>query len=257
MSDPSSVLIREEKDGILFLQLNRPERHNAVNNELRAALSQAMNDFAADPGLRVAIITGAGNKSFCAGADLKELADNKVGIPPRDYFADFGPDDFIEKPVITAVNGHALAGGFRLAQFGDLCIASENASFGISEAKWSRGAPWAAPLVTMVPRRIMAELLLTAQPISAQRAFDVGLINEVTSQQELIPRAWELARTLVDNAPLTLTASKWLMRIGAEAGIGATNKIATEIFKHVYTSEDAIEGPLAFREGRKPQWKGR
>ena len=253
----ADVLIRAEQDGILFLQLNRPEQRNAVNSELRALLSAAMNDFAADPSLRVAIITGAGDKAFCAGADLKEMAANRTGQPPRDYFADFGPDDFIEKPVITAVNGYALAGGFRLAQFGDLCIASENASFGISEAKWSRGAPWAAPLVTMVPRRIMAELLLTAQPISAQRAYDVGLVNEVLPQERLIPRAWELARIMVGNAPLTLTASKWLMRVGAEAGVGATGKIAGEIFRHVYASEDAIEGPRAFREGRKPQWKNR
>jgi len=253
----TDVLIREERDGILLLQLNRPEQRNAVNNELRGLLSQAMNDFATNASLRVAIITGAGDKSFCAGADLKELAANKVGQPVRDYFADFGPDDFIEKPVITAVNGYALAGGFRLAQFGDLCIASDNASFGISEAKWSRGAPWAAPLVNMIPRRIMAELLLTAQPISAQRAYDVGLINEVVPLDRLVPRAWELAQTMVDNAPLTLTACKWLMRVGAEAGVGATAKIAAEIFTHVYASEDAIEGPRAFREGRKPQWKGR
>jgi enoyl-CoA hydratase/carnithine racemase len=109
----------------------------------------------------------------------------------------------------------------------------------------------------MIPRRIMAELLLTAQPLSAQRAYDVGLINEVVPQERLIPRAWELAQVMVDNAPLTLTASKWLMRVGAEAGVAATGKIAAEIFKHVYLSEDAIEGPRAFREGRKPEWKGR
>lgn len=255
--DEDAVLIREEKDAILFLQLNRPAARNAVNTELRGKLSQAMNDFARDPGLRVAIITGTGDKAFCAGADLKEMAAKRMQEPPRDYFADFAPDDFIEKPVITAVNGHALAGGFRLAQFGDICIASENATFGISEAKWSRGAPWAAPLVNMVPRRIMAELLLTAQPISAQRAYDVGLVNEVVPLNRLVPRAWEIAGVMVDNAPLTLTASKWLMRIGAEAGVAASSSIASEFFRHVYLSEDAIEGPKAFKEGRKPQWKGR
>lgn len=253
----TDVLIREEKDQVLFLQLNRPEARNAVNQELRGKLAQAMNDFAEDPSLRVAIITGAGEKSFCAGADLKELAANRTQEPPRDYFADFGPDDFIEKPVITAVNGFALAGGFRLAQFGDLCIASENAVFGISEAKWSRGAPWAAPLVNMVPRRLMAELLLTAQPISARRAYDVGLVNEVVPLEDLVPRAWEMARIMVDNAPLTLAASKWLMRVGAEAGVAATGKIAAELFRHVYLSEDALEGPRAFKEGRKPHWTGR
>jgi enoyl-CoA hydratase/carnithine racemase len=253
----SDVLIEQRRDGILFLQLNRPDARNAVNRELREALRSGMHEFAVDPSLRVAIITGSGDRAFCAGADLKEMADTRAGIPPPDYFAEFGPDDWVEKPVITAVNGAAYAGGFRLAQFGDLCLASDNATFAISEAKWSRGAPWAAPLTRMLPRRIAAELLLTAQPISAQRAYDVGLVNEVVSPDRLIPRAWELAETIVGNAPLTITACKWLIRVAGEAGVGATHAIVTEIFKHVYTSEDALEGPRAFRERRKPQWQGR
>jgi enoyl-CoA hydratase len=253
----SEVLIEEKRDSILFLQLNRPEKRNAVNTELREALRDAMHEFAVDSSLRVAIITGSGDKAFCAGADLKEMADKRRTVPPPDYFAEFAPDDFVDKPVITAVNGAAYAGGFRLAQFGDLCIASENASFAISEAKWSRGAPWAAPLTRMLPRRVIAELLLTAQPISAQRAYEVGLVNEVVPHDRLIDRAWEIAGTIVDNAPLTITACKWLMRVAGEAGVSATTAIAGEIFKSVYTSEDALEGPRAFREGRKPVWQGR
>lgn len=253
----ADVLLREVRDGVVLLTLNRPEQRNAVNQALRTALADAMQDFAADPDLRVAVITGAGEAAFCAGADLKELAAHRTKQPPRDYFAAFGPDDFIEKPVITAVNGAAYAGGFRMAQFGDLCLASGTASFAISEAKWSRGAPWAAPLTRMLPRRVLAELLLTAQPITAQRAYDVGLVNEVVEPAQLVPRAWELARTIADNAPLSLTASKWMMRIGSEAGVSATGAVAAEIFRHVYDSEDAIEGPVAFREGRKPVWKNR
>ncbi len=253
----TDVLLREVRDGVVLLTLNRPAQRNAVNQELRTALADAMHDFAVDPELRVAVITGAGEAAFCAGADLKEMAANKTKQPPRDYFAEFGPDDFIEKPVITAVNGAAYAGGFRMAQFGDLCLASQTASFAISEAKWSRGAPWAAPLTRMLPRRVLAELLLTAQPISAQRAYEVGLVNEVVEPAQLGPRAWELARTIADNAPLSLTASKWMMRIGSEAGVSATGAVAAEIFRHVYDSEDAIEGPAAFRESRKPVWKNR
>jgi enoyl-CoA hydratase/carnithine racemase len=251
----SDVLITEESDGILFLQLNRPEKRNAVNSELRQRLSDAVHDFSVDDSLRVAIITGAGEKAFCAGADLTELAEKRVSQPPRDYLAEFGPDDFLEKPVIAAVNGAAYAGGFRLAQFADICIAAEHASFAISEAKWSRGAPWAAPLTRMIPRRVLAELLLTAQPISAQRAYDVGLVNEVVPADKLIHRAWEVARTIVANAPLTITACKWMIRVSGEAGVGATAAIAHEIFRHVYDSEDALEGPRAFREGRKPVWR--
>ncbi len=251
------MLIREQRDSVVLLQLNRPESRNAVNSELREALRESMHDFASDPALRVAIITGSGDKAFCAGADLKEMADDKQRIPQRDYFAEFAPDDWIDKPVITAVNGAAYAGGFRLAQFGDICLASQNATFAITEAKWSRGAPWAAPLTRMLPRRIIAELLLTAQPITAQRAYDVGLVNEVVAPEKLVDRAWEVAGTIADNAPLTITACKWLMRVAGEAGVGATTAVATEIFKHVYLSEDALEGPRAFREGRKPAWQGR
>lgn len=253
----ADVLLREVRDGVLMLTLNRPGQRNAVNSELRSALADAVHCFATDPALRVAVITGAGDRSFCAGADLKEMAENRTKQPPRDYFAEFGPDDFVEKPIITAVNGAAYAGGFRMAQFGDLCLAASTASFAISEAKWSRGAPWAAPLTRMLPRRILAELLLTAQPISAQRAYDVGLVNEVVEPEQLVPRAWELARTIADNAPLSLAAYKWMMRVGSEAGVAATSAIASELFRHVYDSEDAIEGPAAFREGRKPVWKSR
>ncbi|RHW26264.1 enoyl-CoA hydratase/isomerase family protein [Nocardioides immobilis] len=253
----SAVLLREVRDGVVLLTLNRPEQRNAVNQELRTALAEAMHDFAVDDDLRVAIITGSGDRSFCAGADLKEMAGNKTKQPPRDYFAEFGPDDFLPKPVITAVNGTAYAGGFRMAQFGDLCLASTTASFAISEAKWSRGAPWAAPLTRMLPRRVLAELLLTAQPITAQRAYEVGLVNEIVEPADLVPRAWEVARTIADNAPLSIAAFKWLMRVGGEAGVGATSAVASEIFRHVYDSEDAIEGPLAFREGRKPNWRNR
>ncbi|EFC86825.1 enoyl-CoA hydratase/isomerase family protein [Parafrankia sp. EUN1f] len=252
-----SVLKSESRDGVLLLTLDRPEARNAVNAELRAALSAAMREFAADDRHRVVIVTGAGDKAFCAGADLKELAGRGTGQPPPDYFAEFGPDDFIEKPVITAVNGAAYAGGFRLAQFGDICLAAESASFAISEAKWSRGAPWAAPLTRMLPRRVLAELLLTAQPISARRAYEVGLVNEVLPQAELLPRAWAIAETIAKNAPLSVRASKWLMRVGAEAGVSATASIGAELFRHVYDSEDAREGPRAFREGRRPEWKGR
>ncbi|RYF59941.1 MAG: enoyl-CoA hydratase/isomerase family protein [Comamonadaceae bacterium] len=252
----TDLLHSESRDGVLLLTLNRPDVRNAVNTELREALAQAMHEFATDESYRVAILTGAG-ETFCAGADLKEFADRSIGRPPADYFAAFGPDDFIEKPVITAVNGAAYAGGFRMAQFGDLCLASETASFAISEAKWSRGAPWAAPLTRMLPRRVLAELLFTAQPISARRAYEVGLVNEVLPPAELLPRAWEVARTIADNAPLSIKAYKWMLRVGAEAGVGATSVIADEIFRPVYDSEDAKEGPLAFRERRQPVWKNR
>ena len=109
----------------------------------------------------------------------------------------------------------------------------------------------------MMPRRVLAELLLTAQPITAQRAYEVGLVNEIVEPENLVTRAWEVARTIADNAPLSVEACKWLIRVGGEAGVAATSALASEIFRHVYDSDDAIEGPKAFREGRKPVWKNR
>ncbi len=249
-------LVREVDDGIVALRLNRPEKLNAVNDALRSAIQSSMHDVAVDDSVRVLIITGTG-RAFCAGMDLSEAADNRSGVQPTDYLAEFGPDDWFPKPVITAVNGPAYGGGFRLAQFGDICLAATNATFAIPEAKWGRGMPWAAPLTRMLPRRVLAELLLTGQPMGAQRAYEVGLVNEVVAADELLPRAWALARTIADNAPLTIAAAKWLMRIGNEAGVGATHAVAREMFRHVYASEDALEGPRAFREGRKPAWQGR
>jgi enoyl-CoA hydratase/carnithine racemase len=249
-------LVREFDDGVALLRLNRPEKLNAVNTALRTAIQSAMHDLAGDATVRVVIITGSG-KAFCAGMDLSEAAANHTGVQPTDYLAEFAPDDWFPKPVITAVNGPAYGGGFRLAQFGDLCLASDSATFAIPEARWGRGMPWAAPLTRMLPRRILAELFLTGAPMKAQRAYEVGLVNEVLPSAELLPRAWALARTIAGNAPLTVAAAKWLIRVGSESGVGATHAIAGEIFKHVYASEDALEGPRAFREGRKPSWKGR
>jgi enoyl-CoA hydratase/carnithine racemase len=249
-------LVREVDDGVVLLRLNRPEKRNAVNAALRSAIQSAMHEVAVDDSVRVLIITGTG-KAFCAGMDLSEAADDRSGVQPTDYLAEFAPDDWFPKPVIAAVNGAAYGGGFRLAQFGDLCIAAEAATFAIPEAKWGRGMPWAAPLTRMLPRRVLAELLLTGEPMKAQRAYEVGLVNEVVPAEELLPRAWALARTIAANAPLTLAAAKWLIRVGNEAGVGVTHAVAGELFKHVYASEDALEGPRAFREGRKPAWKGR
>ena len=249
-------LIREFDDGVATLRLNRPEKLNAVNAALRSQIQSAMHEVAQDDAVRVVVVTGTG-KAFCAGMDLSEAADNRSGLQPTDYLAEFAPDDWFPKPVITAVNGAAYGGGFRLAQFGDLCIASDTATFAIPEAKWGRGMPWAAPLTRMLPRRILAELFLTGQPMSARRAYEVGLVNEVVPPEELLSRAQALARTIADNAPLTIAAAKWLIRVGSETGVATTHAVATEIFKHVYASDDAIEGPRAFRERRKPRWQGR
>jgi enoyl-CoA hydratase len=168
MTDP--VLYEARDDGIAILTLNRPEQRNALSREVREALTAAWHRFAADDGARIAILTGAGEKSFCTGGDLKEMVETGMKVPPRDFIPI--PYDNLElsKPTIAAVNGFAFAGGWLIAQACDLCVASTSAKFAITEVKVGRGSPWAAPLIHMIPQRIMMEIILTGKPITAQRA---------------------------------------------------------------------------------------
>jgi enoyl-CoA hydratase/carnithine racemase len=163
----------------------------------------------------------------------------------------------VDKPVIAAVNGAALAGGFLLAQMCDLCIAVDHAQFAITEARWGRGAPWAAPLPWLIPPRIALELLLTAEPISAQRAYDVGLVNRVVGRDELRDCAQRMAQGIADNAPLSVRAGKAMVYAASEQGRTGALQAGDRFFEAAYKSEDAQEGPRAFREKRRPVWKGR
>jgi enoyl-CoA hydratase/carnithine racemase len=155
------------------------------------------------------------------------------------------------------VNGPALAGGFRLAMDCDLCLATEAATFGISEVKRGRGAPWAAPLIDMVPKRVMAELLMTGQPIGAARAYEVGLVNQVVPAGDLVPKAVALAQAIAANAPLSVRAAKRLVSIATEVGRTQAVAHANAVYETVYRSQDALEGPRAFAERRDPVWSGR
>ncbi|NGM89041.1 enoyl-CoA hydratase/isomerase family protein [Parapusillimonas sp. SGNA-6] len=242
---------------IAIITLNRPDRRNAINSEVREGLFRAFAEFESSDALRVAILTGAGDKAFCAGMDLAEAAELRLAVPPPGYFPVLGDNVRVSKPVIAAVNGVALAGGWMFAQMCDLCLASATASFGITEAKVGRGMPWATPLVNMIPQRIAMELLMTGRFISAQRAYEIGFVNEVTSPEDLMPKAMELAQTIAANAPLTVKAVKQSLMAATEMGRSAALRVADQIFEPVYSCEDAIEGPKAFREKRKPVWKGR
>jgi enoyl-CoA hydratase/carnithine racemase len=159
--------------------------------------------------------------------------------------------------VIAAVNGFALAGGFRLAQECDLCVAADGATFGISEVKRGRGAPWAAPLIDMVPKRIMTELLVIGEPMSAARAYEVGLVNLVVPPDQLLTRAIAMAEQICANAPLSVMAAKELVRVASEVGRTEALALGDAIYDPVYRSADALEGPRAFAERREPVWSGR
>lgn len=250
-------LLYERRDRIAIITINRPEKRNALNAPARAALFTAFRDAEADDKVRAVIVTGAGDKSFCSGADLTEMANNGTQLPGKDFTPILRKNVTLTKPTIAAVNGTAFAGGFLLAQMCDLCVAAEGAQFAITEAKWGRGAPWSTPLSTMIPQRIWHELLMTAAPISARRMYEVGFVNRVVPREALLDEAIALASTIVENAPLTIAAGLQAVYLAAEMGVTAAEVAADAVFAGVYASEDAQEGPLAFREKRQPMWKNR
>lgn len=247
-----------ENDGpVTWITINRPEARNALNHAVREGLWDGLRRFAADDASTVLVITGAGGDVFCAGGDLKEMAELKLEVPPPDYAPYLGRNIDMPKPVIAAVNGAALAGGFLLAQMCDLCIAADHARFGITEARWGRGAPWAAPLPWLIPPRVALELLMTADTIDARRAQEIGLVNRVVPAAELRAATQEMALRIANNAPLSVRASKALVYASASLGWADGLTEGDRLFESVYKSQDAQEGPRAFREKRPPRWTGR
>lgn len=250
--------IKYEKEGrIAIITINRPEQRNALNLAVRQGLAKAYDMFEQDEEAQVAILTGSGEKAFCGGGDLKEMSGMSLKVPPKDFVPHLERTKYLTKPIIAAVNGAAFAGGWMLAQMCDLCIAAENAKFAITEAKVGRGSPWSAPLAWMIPTRIMMEILLTAEPISAQRAYEIGFVNKVVPMEQLLVTAKEMAGKIIANAPLTVKASKRMVYQAMEMGRTAALNNSDIIFEPVYLSEDAQEGPRAFAEKRKPKWKNK
>jgi enoyl-CoA hydratase/carnithine racemase len=248
-----SELLYEVSEGIATITINRPDSRNALNSAVRNGIRASLDSFTNDKNAKVLIVTASGEVAFSAGADLKEMSDEHLTIPPEDFI----PDLATHKPVIAAVNGVALGGGFFLTQQADLVIAADHATFGITEARHGRGAPWAAPLPLLIPPRIALQLLLTAQPITATRAREVGLINEVVPMGQLVTASRALAQQIIANAPLSVAAGKAMMRNILDEVLGDVRQRANELWAPVYLSEDAQEGPRAFKEKRLPLWQGR
>jgi enoyl-CoA hydratase/carnithine racemase len=244
------------EDGVAWLVIDRPEARNAINRAVGKGLWEGFRRFEEDPAAAVLVLTGTG-EAFCAGADLKEMAALGLTVPPREMAPHLGQNLQVTKPVIAAVNGPAFGGGFLLAQMCDLCVAGASAQFAITEARWGRGAPWAAPLPWLVPPRVAMELLLTGDPIDAQRAYEVGLVNRVVPDPELRSEAGRLARRIAGNAPLSVRAAKAMVQASAGRALDEAVEEGWRLFEPVYLSEDAQEGPRAFVERRPPVWKGR
>lgn len=253
-----SRAVRYDTQGpVAWLTICRPEARNALDRAVREGLWEGFRCFARERESAVLVLTGEGDRAFCAGADLKEMAELGLEVPPSDFAPFLGRNIEIEKPVIAAVNGVAFAGGFLLAQMCDLCVAAEHARFAITEARWGRGAPWAAPLPWLIPPRVALELLLTAEPIDARRAYEIGLVNRVVPGEALREETQALAMRIAANAPLSVRASKALVYAAAERGWRAALDEGDRLFEPVYRSADAQEGPRAFREKRPPRWQGR
>jgi enoyl-CoA hydratase/carnithine racemase len=253
----TDAVLYESNQGVARITVNRPAARNALNQAVRDGLWVSLRSFIDDDSALVLILTGAGDKAFCAGADLKEMAETGLKVPPADWLPYLGRNLHTDKPVIAAVNGVAYAGGFLLAQMCDLVVAADTARFAITEARWSRGAPWAAPLPWLIPPRVALELLVTADPIDADRAYQIGLVNRVVPLTELADATESMARRIIENAPLSVRAAKAMVYAAAERGWSEALDEGYRLFERVYLSEDAQEGPRAFKEKRRPEWKGR
>jgi enoyl-CoA hydratase len=258
MTDVAPAPVHVEADaGILLITLNRPEARNAVNAALAQGLADTLDRFDAEEDLRVAILTGAGG-TFCAGMDLKAFVKGeRAWIGDRGFagITQRGP----RKPIIAAVEGYALAGGFEVALSCDLIVAARDARFGIPEAK--RGLVAAGGGLLRLPKRIpyhvAMELALTGDPISAERAYELGVVNRVTDSGQAVAAARELAATIAANGPLAVDASKQLVAQAPDWAEGEGWEKQGELVGPVFGSEDAQEGSRAFAEKRPPQWKGR
>lgn len=249
------AVVEVQKEGrIVIITINRPEAMNALNTEVRQGLNKAFVEFRDDPDLWVAILTGAGERAFSAGADIKEFRPGPVAAVGETVH----PDQ-IWKPFIAAINGYALGGGLELALECDLRIAAEHARLGQPEINigFMPGAGGTQRLPRFIPRAIAAQLLLLGEPIDAHEAYRVGLVNKVVPLAELMPTAKQWAETICKKGPVGVRASKEAMIRGYDRPLEDGLRLERELANRVRMSEDFAEGARAFVEKRPPQYQGK
>lgn len=253
-------VLRQRQGQVEILTLNRPEVRNAINGAVSSAMSAALDELVDDEDVAVVVLTGSGDKAFSAGMDLKAFAAGEGGsiIGASGGFAGITTRNFA-KPIIAAVNGSALAGGCEIMLACDLVVAAEHATFGIPEVK--RGLIAGAGALIRLPKRlpfaIALELALTGDPIDAQRALALGLVNKVVAADQVLEEAISLGMRIAANAPLGVRYSKKVMREAGEVPEELGWKINDAAVSVVFSSADAMEGPLAFAEKRPPRWQGK
>ena len=260
--EPGQAVLYEKRGEVVVITLNRPDALNAINRQLRGEFGGAIRRFGLDEDARVAVITGAG-RAFCAGRDLKErAADNAAGIQAKvmDSMSPESPfmwPNQTWKPLIAAINGYALAGGWAIAQMCDIRLAAEDARLGITEPRVGLLPPFAVTLPKLLPMAAVMELVLTGEPITAQRAYEIGFVNRVVPGEKLMDESMAIAQQIVASAPISLQYFKELAYRGMDMGAQAVNSFTYQMYDRLLLSEDAKEGPRAFAEKRKPQWKGK
>jgi E-phenylitaconyl-CoA hydratase len=259
-----AVVLYKKKGHIAYITLNRPEARNAINSEAWEGLTKAWISVRDDPEVRIAIVTGAGDKAFSAGADLKEIA--QFMMMPEDQrppspVPEITPMRGLEvwKPFIAAINGIATGGGLELAMACDIRIAAENATLGLREVKQALMPSMSGTqrLPRLVPFGRAMEILLTGDFIDAQEAYRIGLVNKVVPFAELMSAAEELANRIAENGPLALMAIKEVAYRGMQMSLADGIRLEQYFSKALGASADSLEGAMAFAQKRKPEFKGK
>lgn len=253
-------ILYEKKNTVAIITINRPESLNAVDTKTNEELFDAWSDFRDDSGLWVAILTGSGDKAFSAGADLKEIGDVVEG-EARAFLAPVGgntKDIEIFKPMIAAINGYALGGGLEMALACDIRIAADHATFALPEIGWNL-IPAAGGLLRLpraIPLAKAMEIILMGERITAQDAFQWGLVNKVVPGSELMPTAMNWANKICEKGPLAIQRSKECVIRGLEKPLKDVLHLDEEYLAKVFATEDTQEGLMSFIEKRKPVFKG-
>jgi len=253
----SDAVIVSKENGVMTVTINRPEAKNAINKQVAEGIAAAMDELDSSPELQVAILTGAGG-SFCSGMDLKAFLTGETPVVPGRGFAGLCEKQ-PEKPLIAAVEGYALAGGFELLLSCDLVVSADNAKFGIPEVKrgLAAGAGGLLKMPQQMPYRIALEMALTGDFITAQRAYEIGMINKVVAAGTALEQALALAQVIAANGPMAVLTSKKIMKASLDWSSDEAFAKQAPMIAPVFASEDAREGAAAFAQKRKPNWKGK
>lgn len=254
------ILSSLNSDGVLVITINRPQKRNALNSSASAKMEEILNLASKDRAVRAIIITGSGDKSFCAGEDLSELSENGECLTVTEHGFGGITNRLCPKPIIAAVNGTAVGGGMEIAMACDIIVAVRGARFGLPEVKVGLIASTGG-LVRMareLPRKVAMELCLSGRLIYADEAKEIGIVNHIVDDSgKLLQKAKEIASQIVKNAPLSLKITKEILHAASSMSLEDAMRYSDVAYKYIEKTDDGIEGPLAFMQKREPNWQGK